>query len=69
MASNVSLMNNVTALQELIDGMKDELVLTNQRAKDATITQYEVWHIGHAAHLRRQIAELEKDLTASKNFG
>lgn len=70
MGSNVPLMNHVvTVLKTLIDKLKDELALTNQRAKDATITQDEVWYIMHASSLRGQIAELEDDLAAAETFG
>ena len=70
MTSNVLFMNHVvTALKALIDKQKAELDLTNQRAKDADITQDEVWHIIHASNLRRSIAELEDDLAAAETFG
>ena len=68
MASIVTSMSISTELQSLIGTLKDELTLTNQRAKDATITQDEIWYIMHASNLRSQIVELEKDLVASKTF-
>jgi len=68
MASIVTSMSISTELQSLIGTLKDELTLTNQRAKDATTRQDEIWYIMHASNLRSQIVELEKDLVASKTF-